>query len=202
MTRETLDLRRFRIRYLQVDIATLQEECYNLRKRIGSYKERIRLADLFDYVALSGHTLLSWAAAEGTGTKLHATQSYCSPFKKAKSGPYRHYSPCRRHRGRAACARSCGGVGQRVRGAAGQCHQDAVVHEEAQAALWTGPTHRGGAQGPELGPQGSAAGVGEAHEAGPQGEEVALGGGLLQRQLRGATQCLTCPVATRIPAYT
>jgi hypothetical protein len=62
-----LELRRHRTKYLQVDIASLEEECYNLRKMIGSYLKKIRLAELFEFVGFSGHTLMSWAGAVGNG---------------------------------------------------------------------------------------------------------------------------------------
>ena len=67
MEREVLELRKYRIKYLEVDLASLEEECYNLRKKIGNFQEKTRLADLFEYVSPTGHTIMSWAGAVGSG---------------------------------------------------------------------------------------------------------------------------------------
>ena len=62
-----LDVRTHRSKYLDLDILNLKEEVYNIEKRINHAKQRMHIFDLFNYVSASGHTLMSWAGAVGSG---------------------------------------------------------------------------------------------------------------------------------------
>jgi len=68
-----LDTRRHRTKYIDLDIMNLKEEIYNIEKRINHAKQRKHVFHMFDYVSASGHTLMSWAGAVGSGEVSHRT---------------------------------------------------------------------------------------------------------------------------------